>query len=369
MHDALQDGDQTVLSLPLEVKADGETGSFEGYGAVFGNTDRDGDVVAKGAFAESLKSRLPALLWQHNAKEPIGRFDVVREDAKGLYVKGRLSGSGRGAEAYELLKMGALNGLSIGFVTKEALRNRATGTRTIKRAELMEVSLVTFPANELARVNTVKASRQIPPAREVETPRDFERMLRDAGFSRTRAKVITAKGFKGGSIDHSEMREIADLLRQKRQLLEMKRGIPGVDAILSMFETARTPINTVSVHPGDTKKLRVVPVKTGRVTFSIQAPDWAHFKCTIHYIDFTRGTPLRDKVVLYSDGTSRLLRETVDRGKPPAFNPLSLEDWHRQFPRQLVLDSTRATLEHFEHPEEAIRNLPQRPGRFVLKAS
>ena len=137
---------------------------------------------------------------------------------------------------------------------------------------------------------------------------------------------------------------------------------------LAVGGSARTPINTVAVYPGETKKLLVAPVKTGRVTFSVQAPDWAHFKCTIHYINFTRGTPLRDKLVLYSDSTNRLLSETVDRGKPPAFNPLSLEDWRRQFPRQLVLDSTRATLEHYEHPEEAIRNLPQRPGRFVLSA-
>ncbi|WP_417464582.1 HK97 family phage prohead protease [Kordiimonas sp.] len=133
-----------IALLPLEVKtgpkigddtAPGEAGTFEGYGAIFGNVDRDGDVVEPGAFAESLKARMPVLLWQHDTKAPIGRFDEVREDEKGLYVKGRLSMQGRGAEAYELLRMGALDGLSIGFITREATRDAATGTRRISKAD------------------------------------------------------------------------------------------------------------------------------------------------------------------------------------------------------------------------------------------
>lgn len=211
MHDVMDMSKRTVIDLPLEVKAGGLPGEFEGYGAVFGNTDRDGDVVAKGAFIESLKARLPALLWQHNAREPIGRFDVVREDERGLFVKGRLAQSGRGAEAYELLKMGALNGLSIGFVAKEAMRNSAAGTRTIKRADLMEVSLVTFPANELARVQTVKqrnATMNLDTDFEthhstgdINDPRTFERFLREQGFSRSRAKAITSKGFRSRDME------------------------------------------------------------------------------------------------------------------------------------------------------------------------
>lgn len=126
------------LDLKLEVKAGDEPGMFEGYGAVFENRDRDNDIVVKGAFADSLQSRTPAMLWQHNVKEPIGRFLDVREDDKGLYVRGKLSLKGKGAEAYELLSMGAMDGLSIGFVTKEASRDAATGTRTIHKADLME---------------------------------------------------------------------------------------------------------------------------------------------------------------------------------------------------------------------------------------
>ncbi|MBL4837001.1 MAG: HK97 family phage prohead protease, partial [Kordiimonadaceae bacterium] len=109
--------------LSIEIKSDGDDlGTFSGYGSIFGNKDRDGDIVAKGAFKKSLGKALPALLWQHDQKEPIGRFDEVREDEKGLFVRGRLVLQGRGLQAYELLKVGALKGLSIGFVTKEASR-------------------------------------------------------------------------------------------------------------------------------------------------------------------------------------------------------------------------------------------------------
>jgi len=227
MHGACTDKalpDAQQLQIPLEIKASegGGTalGTFEGYGSVFGNRDRDGDVVERGAFAESLKAGLPALLWQHDQKSPIGRFDVVREDKRGLYVKGQLSMKGRGAEAYDLLKMGALNGLSIGFVTKEASRDAASGARTIMKADLMEVSLVTFPANELARVEAVKSQRKEFGTMEntegfndnIADVRSFERMLRDNGFSRSRAKAITAKGFKAIGFDADESAEIAEMV-------------------------------------------------------------------------------------------------------------------------------------------------------------
>lgn len=207
--------DRNILCLPLEIKraalSPAEEGIFEGYASVFGNRDSDGDQVAPGAFSESLKEILPALLWQHKQAEPIGRFTEVREDTRGLYVKGQLAMSGRGEEAYELLKMGALDGLSIGFVAKEASRDQTTGVRTIHKADLMEVSLVTFPANKLARVSSVKSTDgpdhgpKVAVATAIwdgtengiQDVRAFERFLRKSGFSRARAKAITAKGFKG----------------------------------------------------------------------------------------------------------------------------------------------------------------------------
>lgn len=241
-----------LLALSLDIKTEGAPGTFEGYGAIFGNKDRDGDIVTHGAFAESLKAGMPVLLWQHDQKAPIGRFDEVREDEKGLFVKGRLALHGRGLEAYELLKMGALDGLSIGFVTKEASRDPATSTRTISKADLMEISLVTFPANELARVSTVKAAgfdekdTDMPETdmaetdmldADVNTARSFERMLRENGFSRSRAKTITAKGFKATDFAADETAEIAKIvteLKERRYVIEQKYS------------------KTYPVHEGDT---------------------------------------------------------------------------------------------------------------------
>lgn len=357
---------RTVIDLPLEVKAGGMPGEFEGYGAVFGNIDRDGDVVVKGAFADSLKAQLPALLWQHNPKEPIGRFDVVREDEKGLFVKGRLSGTGKGAEAYELLKMGALNGLSIGFVTREAQRSSASGTRNILRADLMEVSLVTFPANELARVQTVK-QKEPTVARNlsmndpsIQDPRTFERFLRENGFSRSRAKAITAKGFKGDNFDgDTDVVTLVSVLKNRQQRLEQKRSL---DNILSLFETAVTPVNRVSVFPGKEKNFKIAPVKLGRVTFEIDAPSWARFTCFINFYEFRRSGALQRQIKV----TDQVRSVTIDRGRPPSFNPLKLRDWFEQFPGQLVLDSTDATLVHHEHEDESIASLPQNAGRFAI---
>ena len=202
------------------LEAGAEPSTFKGYGAIFGNKDRDGDIVVRGAFKDSLQSHVPKLLWQHNTKEPIGRFDVIREDAKGLWVEGRLASEGKGAEVYELLKMGALDGLSIGFVAKEASRDPSGGTRTIRRAELMEVSVVTFPANDQARIMDVKSTSSTdasdtsisPP----ETKRGFEQMLRRNGFSRGQAKTITTKGFHPEVLENpsdiaSLIKHIADL--------------------------------------------------------------------------------------------------------------------------------------------------------------
>ena len=145
------------LDVPFEVKAVSDDGLFSGYGSVFGVLDSYKEIVAPGAFAESLQGRMPALLWQHRSGEPIGVYTAVREDAVGLYVEGKLAlKTARGAEAYELLKMRALSGLSIGFVSREDSYDKVSGIRTLKKVDLWEVSLVTFPANDAARISGVK---------------------------------------------------------------------------------------------------------------------------------------------------------------------------------------------------------------------
>lgn len=177
------------LDSRLVIKSVTETGSFAGYGNVYNVIDDGGDIVAPGCFAESIdslkaKGQMPALLWQHRSGEPIGAYQTVREDSNGLYVEGKLAlKTSRGAEAYELLKMDALSGLSIGFETKESSVDQRTGVRTITKGDLWEVSLVTFPMNDQARVAIVKAIN------EIKSVRDAERYLRDAwGATRGEAK-------------------------------------------------------------------------------------------------------------------------------------------------------------------------------------
>ncbi|WP_410498141.1 HK97 family phage prohead protease [Chitinibacter sp. S2-10] len=118
--------------------------------------------MQKGAFSASLEKsqsekRLPAMLWQHRQGEPIGVYTTMREDDVGLYVEGKLALKTQlGAEAYELMKMGAVGGLSIGYVSRDDSYDRVTGVRTLKQIDLYEVSVVTFPANDAARVTGVK---------------------------------------------------------------------------------------------------------------------------------------------------------------------------------------------------------------------
>lgn len=130
---------------------------IEGYASLFGDQDRGGDVVEKGAYAASLaklaaEDRQVKMLWQHDPTEPIGVWDEVREDERGLYVKGRLlEGVARAREAVELIAAGAIDGLSIGYRTVKAAKN-TKGNRLLQELELWEVSLVTFPMLPDARV-------------------------------------------------------------------------------------------------------------------------------------------------------------------------------------------------------------------------
>ncbi|MBS0124241.1 HK97 family phage prohead protease [Thetidibacter halocola] len=130
---------------------------IEGYASLFGAVDQGGDIVAKGAYARSLKrlieeDRAVKMLWQHDPAQPIGVWETVREDARGLYVKGRLLDSvEKGREAAALIAAGAIDGLSIGYRTLKATKNDK-GQRLLTELELWEVSLVTFPMLPSARV-------------------------------------------------------------------------------------------------------------------------------------------------------------------------------------------------------------------------
>jgi len=135
----------------------GEDLSIAGYASLFGLPDQGGDIVEAGAYAASLarlraEGRAIKMLWQHDPAQPIGVWDEIREDARGLWVKGRLLDEvEKGREAARLVAAGAIDGLSIGYRTKKATRD-SQGRRRLVEVELWEVSLVTFPMLPEARL-------------------------------------------------------------------------------------------------------------------------------------------------------------------------------------------------------------------------
>lgn len=211
-HGSLQRSEFALRELKFEGDEGDEARTFTGYGAVFNNTDSYGDVIEKGAFRNTIREakktgNWPAMLMQHGGwaisaddLTPVGIYTEMEEDDNGLLVKGKLAMSQRAEEALQLLKMQprpALNGLSIGYRAKKF----TIGTkpeeprRLLHEIELVEISLVTFPANPKARIGSVKSGNGL-------TIRDAESALRDAGFSSNEAKAIVAKGFT--AIDRRE---------------------------------------------------------------------------------------------------------------------------------------------------------------------
>jgi hypothetical protein len=187
------------MDIGLWVKEVTDDGIFSGYGSVFGNEDSMSEVIEKGAFEDSLKRHaqngtMPAMLWQHDFRQVIGKYLEVKEDERGLYVKGQLAKTPRGKEALELLRMDALSGMSIGYMPQKYEIDEETDVLTHKEVDLWEVSLVTFPANQEARVSEVKAALGNG---ELPTKTKLEALLRNAGFSRRQAKGLIARGYEG----------------------------------------------------------------------------------------------------------------------------------------------------------------------------
>lgn len=210
----------------FEIKEVTATGTFSGYGNVYDVADQGDDIVASGAFAESLKEwaakgRMPAMLWQHNSRQPIGAYQSMKEDSTGLLVEGKLAMKTQlGAEAYELMKMDAISGLSIGFQTREDSYDQKLGIRTIKKGDLYECSLVTFPMNDDSRVAAVKTIEEIGDLS------GFELYLREVGgVSRSQAKALVSRMFNlarregAPAADQSaELKAITALLTQRKEL-------------------------------------------------------------------------------------------------------------------------------------------------------
>jgi len=217
------------IERPFEVKAVDEKGIFTGYGSVFGNVDSYKEIVAPGAFAESLygwkdAGRLPPVLWQHRSGEPIGPFLEMREDSHGLDTKGHLliDDVVRAKEARALMLAKAVNGLSIGFVTRKDSYDKVTGIRTLLQVDLWEISIVTFPANPSAQITGVKSAIDT-----LQTLADAERFLRDAGnLTRSQATAFMArvKSLPPGQGDPDPAVDELVALKQALQGLQLTIG-------------------------------------------------------------------------------------------------------------------------------------------------
>lgn len=169
-----------------DIKADGN--QIIGYGSVFGNRDLGGDIIAKGAFSESLASgRRVRMLRDHDPSKVIGKWTSIEEDDVGLRVKGVLSGTPLGNETASLIADGAIDSMSIGFRAVEA--DRHEGDRVLKKVELWEISIVTFPMNQLAMIDVAKAASD---GNYAPFKRAVERAARDAGATARQAKAAAA---------------------------------------------------------------------------------------------------------------------------------------------------------------------------------
>lgn len=190
-------------SLELRFASGGTAGDVEGYGSVFGGPpDSYGDIIAPGAFKRSLAElradgTSPAMLWSHDPASPIGRWTQLLEDDKGLFVKGKLNlATTRGKDAHEHLKQGDVSGLSIGFRVAENGSRKGAGSETILTdLDLVEVSVVAFPANRRARVGGVKS---------LNSKSDLIDMLRESGLPKSAAARIAAGGWPALASEQQE---------------------------------------------------------------------------------------------------------------------------------------------------------------------
>ena len=174
---------ETKLFTMSEVKlsaSDSGAKTFSGYGAVFGNIDSHGDVILKGAFADTIATdAVPLMFLNHDLYSlPIGKWTKLEEDDYGLLVEGEFLDTAAGSDAYTAAKAGAITGLSIGYVVVDA-DILSSGVRSLTSLSLKEISVVTFPSNGLARINEVKS---------FDADTDHERELVRRGFTIDEAK-------------------------------------------------------------------------------------------------------------------------------------------------------------------------------------
>jgi HK97 family phage prohead protease len=218
-----------IRSFDYEIKAVNDDGLFSGYGSVFGVVDSYNEIVAPGAFAKSLddvrsKGRTFPVLWQHRSGEPIGNWHIatMKEDSHGLAGTGSLwlDDAPYAKVAYRGMQTKAITGLSIGYRVRADSFDEKTRIRTLKEVELVEISIVTNPANDDARIDAVKAmiaSGNLP------TIKEFEQILREAGFSKSQAAVIANRGLSHLLRSESEEKANTEALIQRIQSFSLPK--------------------------------------------------------------------------------------------------------------------------------------------------
>ncbi|MGA1804435.1 HK97 family phage prohead protease [Rhizobium sp. HT1-10] len=151
------------LDLSLRFEAPTDAGEFSGYAVIWGERNGHNEIVKRGAFRASIEQHRaagtkPVMLWSHDPSDIIGVWNEVREDDKGLFVRGQLIiATTRGKEAHELLKAGALNGLSIGFRVLKGGETRQSGVRVLTGVDVREISLVGMPSAGSARITSIRS--------------------------------------------------------------------------------------------------------------------------------------------------------------------------------------------------------------------
>jgi HK97 family phage prohead protease len=195
----------------IKFSSGGKQGVFEGYASVFGVTDSDGDIILPGAFKKALEgqSRQVGMFFNHKTWEiPVGKWQTLEEDAKGLLVRGELTPGHSGAtDLKAAMEHGTVGGMSVGFsVTKDDYNLIDTGRAFKNVAALREISICTFPANEQATIESMKSLESIT------SIRDVEHWLRDsAGLSKSQALGFIAR-FKSAVRSDSEGGEFTAIL-------------------------------------------------------------------------------------------------------------------------------------------------------------
>lgn len=212
------------LDIAFDLKKVSDDGTFSGYGSVFEVLDSYREIVKPGAFKKTLqdwegKGKFPPILWNHDSDKPIGVYTLMREDERGLYVEGKLLTAEvqQARETHALMKAGAISGMSIGYRVVKDETDGKSGVRRLLELKLYEVSVVTFPANEAATVTTVKS---ILEDGKLPTLPEFEKFLREAGFTKTQSTAIAGGG-------------LAKLLRSESGNAEANENVSKALAILT----------------------------------------------------------------------------------------------------------------------------------------